>query len=245
MKKAEMSPNPITAMSLIKNQTSFEKSSAMCSNFTTQKGVQMKNTVIFTLALLGSVCFAQTKPAAKSAKAAVATEAKKDVIGTLKWTGYGVGKSHEGTIGVKSGHVEMKGSDLTGGNIVLDMTTLKTGDSPKLEGHLKNADFFDVEKFNEGNFKITKVEALKSPAAGAPTHKITGNLTIKGKTQPQEVLATITKQGEKFIAVGEAEIKDRTQYDIVYRSGRFEAASVLGNKLIQDNIKIQFDLQTL
>ena len=205
----------------------------------------MKKLVIITFALLASVSFAETKAAPKVAKKAAAVETKKDVTGTVKWTGYGVGKSHQGTIGIKSGQVVMKGDELTGGNVVLDMTTLKTEDSPKLQNHLKSADFFDVEKFGEGNFKITKVEALKSPAAGGPTHKITGDLTIRGKTHSQEILAVITKKGDKMVASGETEIKDRTQYDIVYRSGKFEAASALGNKLIEDNIKIQLDLQTL
>lgn len=204
----------------------------------------MKKLVIITFALLASVGFAETKAAKKSAKTPAVTESKKDVTGAIKWTGYGVGKSHNGQIGIKSGYIEMKGTELTGGNIVLDMTTLKTNDSPKLEGHLKSADFFDVEKYNEGNFKITKVEALKSTGTGAPTHKITGDLTIKGKTHPQEVLATVVQKGDRFTAVGESEIKDRTQFDIVYHSAKFATASALGDKLIEDNIKIQLDLQT-
>lgn len=204
----------------------------------------MKKLVIITFAILASTSFAQTKSSAKTKKPAVIAEGKKDVTGTLNWTGYGVGKSHSGQIGIKSGYVELKGEELTGGNVVLDMTTLKTSDSPKLEGHLKNADFFDVEKHNEGSFKITKVEALKSATPGAPTHKITGDLTIKGKTHPQEVLATVSKKGDKFAALGDAEIKDRTKYDIVYNSAQYKTASALGDKLIQDNIKIQLDIQT-
>jgi polyisoprenoid-binding protein YceI len=193
--------------------------------------------------LFASVSFAKkTKKAADPAPAAALT--KMDVTGSLKWTGFGVGKSHTGDIALKSGFVEMKGSDLVGGTFVLDMTTLKTADSPKLEGHLKSQDFFDVTKFNQGTFKITKVEALKDVKAGAPTHKITGDLTIKDKTHTEEFLATINKKGKGFEAVAAAEIKDRTQYDIVYNSGKFKAISALGDKLIQDNIKVELAVKT-
>ena len=48
---------------------------------------------------------------------------------------------------LKSGTVEMKGEEITGGEFTIDMTSLKTADSEKLQGHLKSPDFFDVEKF--------------------------------------------------------------------------------------------------
>ena len=53
-----------------------------------------------------------------------------------------------------------------------------------------------------------------------------------------------TKQGKGFTATAETEIKDRTQYDIVFNSAKFKAASALGDKLINDNIKIQLDIKT-
>lgn len=206
----------------------------------------MKKILIFALSMLASVSFADVnKPAEKTKTPPAMASSSKPVTGTVKWTGFGVGKSHSGEITVKSGTVEMQGNKLIGGNFILDMTSLKTGDSPKLQGHLRSADFFDVDKFQEGQFKITKVEELKTknPAA-TPTHKITGDLTIKGKTHVEEFLATITKQGNAYTASADAEIKDRTQYDIVYNSGKFKAVSALGDKLIHDNIKIQINLKT-
>lgn len=168
---------------------------------------------------------------------------KMGVTGVVKWTGYGVGKSHNGDINIKSGTVEMKGSRLVSGNFILDMTSLKTSDSAKLQAHLRSADFFDVEKFGEAQFKITKVEQIKNAGSG-PNHKIFGELTIKGKTNPEEFLATITKSGAGFVAAAETEIKDRTKYDVVYNSGKFKAVSLLGDKLINDNIKVLLDLKT-
>lgn len=199
----------------------------------------MKILTLLTSALLASsFAFAAGKADKKAPAGAVI---KHDVTGTLRWTGYGVGKSHAGNLSLKNGQIEMKGKDLVGGMFVIDMTTLKTADSEKLQGHLQSPDFFDIAKFPESTFKITKVEAIKSAAA---THKITGDLTIKGKTNPVELMATVSESNGKMTASGSTEIKDRTKFDIVYNSAKFKAVSALGDKLIEDNIKIELDVTT-
>ena len=208
----------------------------------------MKKLILLATLVITSMSFAADKKADKKStdkKAAVATTASKaKVTGTVKWTGFGVGKSHTGDLTLKSGTVEMKGEEITGGEFTIDMTSLKTADSEKLQGHLKSPDFFDVEKFKTAQFKITKIEVLPKPAAGAPTHKITGDLTIKTKTHSEEFMATITKKDGKWSAVATTEIKDRTKYDIVYNSKQFKAVSALGDKLIEDNIKIELNITT-
>lgn len=201
----------------------------------------MKTLLLIALSLSSSFVFAESK--AKKAVAAP-TEVKMPVAGQLGWTGYGVGKSHAGTLTIKDGHVEMKGDQLVGGTFTIDMASLKTGDSPRLEGHLKNADFFDVEKFKDATFKISKVEALAGAKAGEPTHKITGDLTIKGKTNSETFDAIVTKDGKGFKAAGKAQIADRTKYDIVYNSAKFKTASALGDKLIEDKIDITLEIKT-
>ncbi len=204
----------------------------------------MKKLILFAFVLSTSLSWAaDTKKTVKLAPQN-STAIKTDVTGGLKWTGYGVGKSHSGDLNLKSGSVEFKGEQLVGGTILIDMTSLKTADSPKLQGHLQSQDFFDIQKFPEGTFKITKVEIIPNAKAGGPTHKITGDLTIKGKTHSETLDATITKDGTKWTAKAETEIKDRTQYDIVYNSAKFKAASALGDKLIEDKIKIEINIAT-
>lgn len=56
--------------------------------------------------------------------------------------------------------------------------------------HLRNADFFDVEKFPQASFKSTAVEA-----AGEGKLKITGDLTIKGITRPVVLDTTVNSVG--------------------------------------------------
>jgi polyisoprenoid-binding protein YceI len=205
----------------------------------------MKQIAVFALAMFAAVAFAENKTNSKKSTkpAPVASEtAKLDLSGTLKWVGYGIGKSHAGEISIKGGQVEFTGEQIIGGNVTLDMKSLRTGDSPRLEGHLKSADFFDVDKFNEGSFKITKVEAITGAKPGEATHKITGELTIKGKTNIETFNATILKKDKEYSAVAKTQIADRTKYDIVYNSAKIKAASALGDKLIKDEIDVELNL---
>jgi polyisoprenoid-binding protein YceI len=202
----------------------------------------MKVLLVIALALTTNFAFAAGK--AKTAPKAGLDVVKVPAIGEVKWTGYGVGKSHGGTLNISEGSVEMKGDALVGGEFTIDMASLKTGDSPRLEGHLKSADFFDVEKQKTSTFKITSVEAIKDAKKGEPTHKINGDLTIKGKTQPQTFTATVSKDGKSWKAIAKATIADRTKYDIVYNSAQFKTASALGDKLIEDKIDVELDIRT-
>ena len=205
----------------------------------------MKQIAIFALAMFAAVAFAENKTNSKKTSKpvqAASETAKLDLSGTLKWVGYGIGKSHTGEINIKGGQVEFKGEQLVGGAVTLDMKSLRTGDSPRLEGHLRSADFFDVEKFNEGSFKITKVEAITGAKPGEATHKITGELTIKGKTNVETFNATISKKDKEYSAVAKAQVADRTKYDIVYNSAKIKAASALGDKLIKDEIDVELNL---
>ena len=180
----------------------------------------------------------------KSKKAAPAKTELKEVAGQLNWTGYGVGKSHAGTLAVTKGQVEFKGEQLVGGTFTIDMQSLATPDSDRLQGHLRSADFFEVDKHKEATFKITKVEAIANAKAGEATHTISGILTIKGKSHPETFSAVIAKEGTGYKATAKAQIADRTKYDIVYNSAKFKAASALGDKLIEDKIDISLDIKT-
>lgn len=200
------------------------------------------NFITLFLILTTTLSFAaEKKTNVKSASKTKDLIVSKEVTGQIKWTGFGVGKSHSGVVKLKSGVVDMKNENIVGGVFVFDMSTLDSTDSKKLVNHLKSEDFFAVEKFNTATFKITKASVLKS---GADAFEITGDLTIKDKTQPITFNTVLYKSGDVLKASGKAEIEDRTKYDIVYNSKQFSAVSKLGDKLIEDNIKIQIDVMT-
>src|SRR4051812_26497422 len=97
--------------------------------------------ILFVLAVFGMSAVAKQKwvPAAV---------ANYPLTGTVTWTGTGVGKSHTGTLNIKSGTVQLQGEEVISGNFVVDMNSL-TYENKKLEGHLKSADFFDVASYPE------------------------------------------------------------------------------------------------
>ena len=79
-------------------------------------------------------------------------------------------------------------------NVTIPLSSLNTN-VKALDDHLKNADFFDAEKYPNITFKSTKVQAL-----GQNKYKITGDLTVKGVTKPVVLDAVLNKQGEHPMA---------------------------------------------
>ncbi|MGS2763914.1 YceI family protein [Sinomicrobium sp. M5D2P9] len=164
-------------------------------------------------------------------------EEKKVDVTTSKvtWKGYKVTGSHEGVINLKEGSLVFEGDKLTGGQFVVDMTSLTStdleGDSRgKLDGHLKSDDFFGVETHPTSNLVITKVKAT-----GKNAYEVTGDLTIKGKTHP--VNFDLSIYGNK--ATGALKV-DRTKYGIEFNSGNF--FQNLGDKVIYDEFDLVVDL---
>lgn len=164
---------------------------------------------------------------------------KKDVNvskSTVTWKGYKVTGSHDGTMALKSGHLEMDGKKLVGGAFVVDMTSLtvtdlKAGDGKeKLEGHLKSDDFFGVENHAESKLVFTSVEKLNKSS-----YTVTGDLTIKGITKPVTLVVSM------FEGKATATLKiDRAKYDVKYGSGSFFDG--LGDKAIYDEFDLVVDL---
>jgi polyisoprenoid-binding protein YceI len=151
---------------------------------------------------------------------------------TITWLGKKVTGSHNGTISLKSGSLNVDGKKVTGGTFVIDMTSIKDADgSAKLEGHLKADDFFGSSKFPTSTFVITKVTG-----SGANV-TVSGNLTIKGITKPLSFPASVTTNADGTVsAVAGKIVVDRTKYDIKYGSKSFFDS--IGDKAINDEFEI-------
>ena len=74
-------------------------------------------------------------------------------------------------------------------NVTIPLSSLNTN-VKALDDHLKNADFFDAEKYPNITFKSTKVQAL-----GQNKYKITGDFCVKNVTKPVVLDAVLNKQG--------------------------------------------------
>ncbi len=176
----------------------------------------------------------------------------------VTWIGAKMTGRHNGVFRLKSGELYMNKDLLTGGNFVMDVANTKSTDktidaesNKKLTTHLRSADFFDVEKYPIATFEMTGIAQIDStseqpPTTTAPTtygemrlknptHRITGNLTIKGQTKSVSFPARVTLD---TLLRAKANFNiDRTQWGLVYRSDKS-----LGNKTIYPEVNIGIDL---
>ncbi len=168
----------------------------------------------------------KNKIEASAAQTAVGTAgSQKLLVDTLKstiaWQGFKPGGSHHGTLGIKSGELTLEGTELKTGTFVLDMNKIVNQDltdqtmNAKLVGHLKSPDFFDVAKYPEGKFTITKTEKLKE---GTNKFRVSGNLTLKEVTKNISFEMSVSKVGDSFIAKTATFTIDRTQWGVNYGS---------------------------
>jgi polyisoprenoid-binding protein YceI len=160
---------------------------------------------------------------------------------TLNWKAEKITGFHEGTIGIKSGTLKVEKDKALSGSFVINMGTIVNTDltdaeyNKKLVGHLSSADFFDVAKFPESVFTITKpVDLTKSVT------EVHGNLTIKGVSKPLMFKAVIKKDGNSYVFNANSIVVDRTAYNIKYGSGSF--FSDLGDKVIYDEFTLKLKL---
>jgi polyisoprenoid-binding protein YceI len=158
----------------------------------------------------------------------------------VNWTGKKVTGQHHGTINISDGKLEVENNVLKAGSFALDtrsivVTDIKdAGSNAKLLGHLKSEDFFAVEKFPTANFVTTAITNK-----GNGNYEVTGNLTIKGITNPISFPATITVAGDKLTAKAAVKV-DRTKYNIKYGSKSFFEG--IGDKAIYDDFDLDIAL---
>lgn len=158
----------------------------------------------------------------------------------VNWEGYKVTGKHWGTVQLKSGELIYTNGMLSGGNFVVDMTTivsddLEGGTKDRLEGHLKSDDFFGVETYPTARFEITEVISRGLPG----DYRVTGNLTIKESTHPMRFNVKLDEKDGKV--QGGVELKiDRSDYNVRFGSGRF--FDNLGDNTIYDEFLMNVNI---
>ncbi len=186
-----------------------------------------------------SLAFALVFGFAATATEPIDGEKKKVNVETSKimWKAYKVTGSHYGSIALKEGTLMFDGDKLTGGEFVVDMTSISNDDQEpgedkeKLEGHLNSSDFFDTATHATASLKFTEVKS-----SGKNSYEVTGDLTIKGITKA--ITFDVSVYGSKATATLKV---DRTNYDVKYGSGSF--FENLGDKTIYDEFDLVVDLE--
>jgi polyisoprenoid-binding protein YceI len=135
-----------------------------------------------------------------------------------------------GTVAVTSGTITVA-EDLT-------PSTINTGDAGR-DGHLKSADFFDLEKFGEWTFASTSVRA------DGEDYVVTGDLTINGVTKSVELAtefggAATDPFGNQRAGFSSSVTISRKEFGITWN-----AALEAGGVLVSDKVVINLEVSAI
>ena len=155
----------------------------------------------------------------------------------IEWTGRKVGGAHTGTLAVSESTLKVEEGNVTG-QLTIDMnsiacTDIEPGeDNDNLIGHLRAADFFAIDSIPTASFVVTS--SVKDEE-NENYYKITGDLTIRGVSNPIEFPAMVlSTDGKTQIEASFA--FDRTAYGIEY--GSKSMIGKLAGKFIYDEIEL-------
>lgn len=148
-----------------------------------------------------------------------------DSSSNIRWAASKPTATHEGNFKLSEGSFTVTDDGLSGGTFTVDVasllvTDLKPADGKeKLEGHLKSPDFFDVAKYPNAKFQITKVSTYSADSAkfvGDATHLVSGNLTLRDSTKNISFPAKVTVDAKSLTAKADFNI-DRTMWGMNYK----------------------------
>ena len=161
---------------------------------------------------------------------------------TITWKGFKPTGTHSGTIALDNGVFTTNDGKLHSGTFLINMASLKVTDIPaeepgngKLAGHLKSADFFDVEKFPNAAFEVTGSEDKDGKTM------LSGNLSLKGVENNITFPVTVSNEGDMMSITSEAFTIDRSKWNVKYGSKSF--FDDLGDKFINDEIELQITVK--
>lgn len=145
-----------------------------------------------------------------------------------------------GQFGGVTGTAEYDGTNIKSlkVNAEIDTTTINTGDKARDE-HLRNADFFDAEKFPKMTFKSTKV-VPKSEGK----FQLVGDLTMHGVTKPVTLEvegpspAITDKKGSTRMGASATATLQRKNFGITYGGALDNGGAAIG-----DDVKIDLEIE--
>ena len=156
------------------------------------------------------------------------------------WKGEVAGAyGHNGEISISEGSLDLAGESLTGGQVVIDMTTIvpldsasykpedsdEKGKASELVGHLSTGDFFLVETYPTATFVIKSMV----------DNKIVGDLTIRDKTNEETVdLSEFNVTEEGIVGKGTL-VFDRQKYDVAWKH-------YMKDMILSDDISLELSI---
>lgn len=145
-----------------------------------------------------------------------------------------------GTFHKFDANMELDPEDLTTAKVEfsVDLSSIDTRNNDR-DNHLRSADFFDVENYPKMTFTSKSFEKT-----GEKEYKVTGDLTIRGKTLPQtfkivvEGVAKNPMSGAETVGFSVNGEINRTEYGLVWN-----AALETGGVLVGENVKVEIHVE--
>jgi polyisoprenoid-binding protein YceI len=123
--------------------------------------------------------------------------------------------------------------------VTIEPASVDTADSQR-DGHLRSADFFDVEKFPTASFKSTRVEDL-----GGDKYRISGDLTIRGVTKPLSFDATFEGSGKDPWGGERAGFSGGTTIDRRQFGLEWNKALETGGVLVGEKVELSLEVEAV
>jgi polyisoprenoid-binding protein YceI len=141
-----------------------------------------------------------------------------------------------GTFTQFEGTIEEQNGQVTAVTVDVDLASLSTG-SDQRDGHLKSADFFDVEANPKANFSLTKFTRNGEEVVAE------GDLTIRGVTRPITLKGEIggpskDPWGNEKVSASLTGKISRKEWGLVWN-----VALEAGGVLVSDDVKLSIEVQ--
>lgn len=170
---------------------------------------------------------AAQQPAGNAVRANVIKEKS-----SINFVGAKVTRDHNGKFKNFDGSIEYVAGKPERISFDIDVNSLET-DDPKLDGHLKTADFFDVAKYPKATFTSTSLAEAPAGDGSGATHLLTGTLDLHGVQKEVRIPVKAQQTAEGVHATSEFTI-NRHDWGISYKG--------MADDLIKDNVLIRLDL---
>lgn len=167
----------------------------------------------------------------------------------VRWTGRNLFNHHHGTLKLSGGQIEIQNGALQSARFTLDMNSIACEDlvdtayNAMLIRHLRDDDFFAVDRFPTAEFICENASPIPACTPGTQNYTLHGTLTLRGVTQPLSFPAVIAAADADHLT-GQAQFElDRTQFGSHYGSGKFFA--FLGKHVVNDHIHLHIKLHAV
>jgi len=184
---------------------------------------------------------AASSPVTTTANATTSTMATKGTAlpispenSKVEFIGSKVTGKHDGGFKTFKGTIDLVNNKPEESRVSVDIDTNSIfSDDDKLTGHLKSADFFEVEKYPKATFVSTKI--VPDSAKGAGNYTVTGDFDLHGQKKSITFPAKITMSDAEVAVDTEFSI-NRKDFGIVY-AGKTD-------DLIRDDVVIRLNLKS-